>query len=442
MHYDALTGLLNSIGIQNAVDDLIQFSQIRNRRIALLYINLANFKAINQAFGLEFGDRVLSEVAHALKLNTRQSDDCDRLVMDRFLVSLLGFNDTKSVEFTANKILEAIHNITQVENQSINLDASIGISLYPEDGKTYNSLCKRAEHAMHNAQISENTYSNFFSSFVLSEVPDDFFMVKELNQAIDKHQMHLEFQPILKVSDLSINKAEALLRWQHPDLGFISPEIFIPLAEKYGLIRSLTKWVIKESLKQLKSWIEKYGVDFQIAINLSSHDFHDFDECINNVRDSMHQTGLFGHNICFEITEHSLIGNSATTEKILHAMRTMGIQVALDDFGTGYSSLDYLKRYPVNILKIDKTFVSSLESNEIEQHLCDGIIQIAKKLGLKVVAEGIETQKQAKILKAFGSDYFQGFHYSKPLKVDDFEAFIQEHQARLQTLETTETKAN
>lgn len=424
VHFDSLTGAMSRIGIQNAVDDLVRISQVRSRSIALLRCNIDNFSRFNARYSPEVGDQVLIAVANALKDTVREADDIARIHSDNFVLLLQGFTQTQSIPKAVQKIKTAIESLREVDGHPLQLTVSVGVAVFPEDGGTYATLAKRAEHAMQTARLTGGEAAQFFSNLDMRDVPEDFFLVQGLNGAIAAGQLHLEYQPMVDTATGMVVKAEALLRWVHPEFGQVSPGVFIPLAEKYGIIRKLSKWVLGQALADLARWTSLFGMEFQVSVNRSSHDFHDYEECLNEVRDGLHEHGLAGGNLIVEVTEHSLVGNASLTAKVLQAYRSLGVGVALDDFGTGYSSLDYLKRYPVDYIKIDKSFVDALEFNSVHYQLCDGIIAIAKRLGLQVVAEGVESELQAAILRTMGAEYIQGYLYAKPMRAADFEAYM------------------
>lgn len=429
VHFDSLTGAMSRIGIQNAVDDLVRISQVRSRSIALLRCNIDNFSRFNARYSPEVGDQVLIAVAKALKDTVREADDIARIHSDNFVVLLQGFTQTQSIPKAVQKIKKAIESIGEVDGHPLQLTVSVGVAVFPEDGGTYTSLAKRAEHAMQTARLTGGEAAQFFSNLEMRDVPEDFFLVQGLNGAITAGQLHLEYQPMVDVASGQVTKVEALLRWVHPEFGQVSPAVFIPLAEKYGIIRKLSKWVLNQALTDLSRWTSMFGMGFQVSVNRSSHDFQDYGECLNEVRDGLHAHGLSGHNLIVELTEHSLIGNASVTAKVLQAYRSLGVGVALDDFGTGYSSLDYLKRYPVDYIKIDKSFVDALKFNSVHYQLCDGIVAIAKRLGLRVVAEGVESELQAAILRTMGAEYIQGYLYAKPMRAAELEAYMAQRGA-------------
>ena len=424
VHFDSLTGTMSRVGIQNAVDDLIRISQVRGRSIALVRCHIDGFAQITNRLPATAAENLLVQVAKALKGAVREADDVARIHADHFVVLLQGFTQVASIPKAVQKIQAAVASITGVDGYSVHLSASVGVAVYPEDGKTYATLSKKAEHAMRTAQVGGGAHTHFFSNVDRGEVPDDFFLVQGLEGAIAAQQLHVAYQPIVDAQSGLVVKAEALLRWEHPQLGSVSPAVFIPLAEKYGIVTKLSQWVLRQAMQDLARWTGMFGMDFQVSVNRSSHDFYDYDECVQEMREGLHTHGLCGSNLVVEVTEYSLIGNPSLTEKILRAYRSLGVGIALDDFGTGYSSLDYLKRYPVDIIKIDKVFVDALAHSSVDYQLCDGIVSLAKRLDLQVVAEGVETATQLDILRQMGVEFIQGYVYAQPMRAEAFEAFV------------------
>ncbi|NIC41104.1 bifunctional diguanylate cyclase/phosphodiesterase [Aquabacterium sp. A08] len=424
VHYDSLTGAMSRTGIHNAVDDLIRISQVRQRSIAVVHCNLNGFAHINAHLSPDVGDRVLVKVAQTLREVVREADDIGRLHADHFVVLLQGFSQPASMATAVDKIRAAIAGITEVDGHPLRLSASVGVAVYPEDGKSCAGLLRKAEQAARTARLKGSGGVQFFSQPHGKEVPEDFFIVQGLNQALEKGQLHLEYQPMVEARTGRPVKVEALLRWTHPELGRVSPAVFIPLAEKYGLVRPLSRWVLRQAMADLARWTHRFGMDFQVSVNRSSHDFHDLEECHHEMREALHEFGLCGRNLIVEVTEYSLVGSTSVTENILKAYRALGVQVALDDFGTGYSSLDYLKRYPVDCLKIDKGFVDTLAFSSVDQQLCEGIVGLAKRLGLQVVAEGVETAAQEDILCSMGVDFIQGYLHAQPMRAEALETYL------------------
>ncbi len=415
INYDGLTGILNREGILNCVEELIQLSQVRGKKFALLSLNLDNFRAINERYGKAFGDRVLARVARELQCHIRGADEVGRLGGDEFLICLFGFSDLEGVKKAAQKVVQAVSDIQDVKGVNIRPTASVGISIFPEDGKSRTVLLNRANNALAQVKHANKNSYLLYSGVIGSELKQDNLLVQELKLALNNEELFLVFQPICHATDQRVDKVEVLVRWNHPELGFVPPDVFIPLAEKYGLISQIDEFVVRQALKHLSRWTGLFGMDFQVSINASPFSFFADEDSVNRIRDQLHEFGLKGENVVLEITEHSFLEDTAQTQKLLDAYHELGVKIAIDDFGTGYSSLTYLRKYPIDYLKIDKVFVSAIESNQMDYNLCQCVIELAKKVGIKVVTEGIETSTQKETLQSLESDYLQGYLFSKPL---------------------------
>ncbi len=424
-NFDATTQLFNREGFSRYVDDLVRMSSLCEKRFALLLLDIDNFKIYNDTYGHDFGDKLLFHVATTLKGCLRESDELARFGGDEFIVCLSGFSSTSGIQDTAQKIIDQVGAVVEIDGTMIAMTCSIGIAVFPDDGGDLKSLLQKADHAMYGAKKKGKSQFRFFSGIAESDRPEDYSLVQALSLAIENRELELHYQPILDAHTLRVVKAEALIRWRHPELGFVPPDRFIPLAEKYGLIKQLGNWVTDQALSSLAEWVALFGQNFQLSINKSPYEFYDHDESIGSMTRALHHHGLSGRNLVIEITEHSLMDHSQVTRRILDSYQGLGIEIAIDDFGTGYSSLSYLKHYPVKLLKIDKSFVASLRDFGADYHLCDGILRIARNLGLQVVAEGIENEEQQMLLSSLGCDFYQGYLFSRPLNRSDFEAFMQ-----------------
>lgn len=429
-NFDTTTQLFNREGFSRYVEELVRMAGRREKRFALLLLDIDNFKIYNDTYGHEFGDKLLFHVAKSLKSCLRESDELARFGGDEFIICLSGFSTTAGIQDTAQKIIEHIGAVVEIDSTKIAMTCSIGIAVFPDDGGDFKCLLQKADHAMYGAKKKGKSQFRFFSGVVETDRPEDYSLVQALSLAIENQELALHYQPIIDAQSLRVAKAEALIRWHHPKLGFISPDRFIPLAEKYGLIKQIGNWVTEQALCALSEWVPQFGQDFQLSINKSPYEFYDHDESIGAMTRALHHYGLSGHNLVVEITEHSLMDHSQVTRRILDAYQALGIEIAIDDFGTGYSSLSYLKHYPVKLLKIDKSFVAALKDLGADYHLCDGILRIARNLGLRVVAEGIEYAEQQQLLRNMGCDFYQGYLFSKPLNRGDFEAFMRRFAAQ------------
>lgn len=421
-NYDALTGLCNINGFTKYAESLIQLSTLRNRRFALLYFDIDHFKIYNDTYGHAFGDEVLKVLGKRIKRSLTESDELARFSSDVFVISLANYEDAQALKTRIEAIQEQLKQPFDVNDTRISLSSSIGVATFPEDDTSLSGLLQKADHALHMAKMKGKAQYRLFSSFEAKERTENYAMVQELSLAIEREQLEVYYQPIIDAQTLRICKAEALIRWKHPEFGFVAPDVFIPLAEKYGIIQQIGNWITEQALATLKDWTALFGLTFKMSINKSPFEFYDHDRSIIDIKKALHKHGLKGSNLIMEITETTLMEHSAVTSKILNSYHEIGINLAIDDFGTGYSSLSYLRHYPFNILKIDRSFVATMEVNSPDYHLCKGMIQIASDLGLEVVAEGVETDAQVALLESLGCQNYQGYYFSKPLPRIEFEA--------------------
>lgn len=423
-NYDSLTGLLNRTGMQACIEELVQLTMVRNRKFALFYVDLDGFKYYNDHFGHDFGDKLLVEVASKLKGAVRQSDEIGRMGGDEFVICMMGFDQSVDVEKSLKNILNSVHEINRMDEVEINLSASVGVAIFPDDGRTCQSLLNRADHAMYSAKEHGKDTYEFYSGLLETSLRDDNSLVKALRLAIRNSQLELHFQPICCAITQNVHKVEALVRWHHETLGYVPPDTFIPLAEKYGLVRELDAWVCDKALSLLARWTDMFGLDFQISLNKSPFELIDEDVCINEMIGKLHEYGTQSANVVIEITEHALVSESVTAGNILRHYHELGLELAIDDFGTGYSSLSYLKHFPIKYIKLDKSFIQSFLTNPTDKALVEGIMMIARNLNICVIAEGVETNEQYERLVALGCDYVQGYYLAKPMSAQDFEAFM------------------
>ncbi len=423
-YLDQLTGLPNRRNFLKLVSQQINSCRVSKHRFALFFIDLDNFKIFNDTYGHEFGDRILSHAAEVFKRSTRAADVVARLGGDEFVIMLPGVVDNFSLKRLSETLLHNLKAPVTINDVELSLSASIGISVFPDDGSEVKQLLQHADQAMYRAKHQGRNQSMFFCEMAANNLTNVHELLTELSLALERQQFSLHFQPIVDSTTMSIRKAEALLRWNHPELGMVPPDVFIPLAEKYGLIKGIGRWVVTEALHVLKHWTRKYGDDFQLSINKSPLQFLDYNESISHLHNSLRSFDVRGRNLIVEVTESFLLEHSEITDKILHAYNRMGVEIALDDFGTGYSSLAYLTRYSFSYLKIDRMFVNEISTSKRDLQLCKGVTTIAHELGMKIVSEGVENEDQVSVLKTIGTDYFQGYLFSKPLPLDEFERFM------------------
>ncbi|MFO1436324.1 MAG: EAL domain-containing protein [Gammaproteobacteria bacterium] len=425
-YYDALTGVPNRVLLQDRAKRELAQAHRAGTEIALFFVDLDRFKNINDSLGHVMGDRLLQELANRLRATVRDTDTVCRLGGDEFLL-LFSIDGINSAARIAQKLLSAIGEPFQIDNHSLRITPSIGISLYPKDGSSFEELLKNADVAMYKAKESGRNTFNFFTPEMNAGALDRLMLEGALRQALGADQLELHYQPQISLKGGCIIGAEALVRWRHPERGQISPGRFIPIAEECGLITSLGEWVLKEACGQLRRWDEAGAVLPSIAVNLSSRQFtvRSISDVIAN---TLKETGLSGTRLEVEITESILLQDIENTLEALHRLKEMGIRVAVDDFGTGYSSLSYLKRFPLDRLKIDKSFVHDVTDDPDDQAIASAVINLGHSMGLVVIAEGVETQEQLKMLGKMGCDGAQGYFFAKPMPADEMGRFLKAYK--------------
>ena len=419
---DALTGLPNRLMFTERIEFAISLAERDHSHFALLFIDLDRFKHINDSLGHMFGDRVLIEVAERIKDCLRQVDTAARLGGDEFLV-LLHKTDGRGAEITARRILDRLSQPFQLDEMSFSITCSIGIVLFPDDGKTMDDLIKNADSAMYHVKERGRAGFRFYQRQMnvglLSRMKLDHAMRQALLAQDQQHGFRLHYQPQVCIHDGTIFGAEALLRWRAPELGEVPPGQFIPVAEESGLIVRIGNWVLDEAIRQCATWNAK-GLSLIIAINVSALQFQQAD-FVDGVARALGDHGLPPHQLELELTESILIHEVDDTMRRLEALAALGIRLAIDDFGTGYSSLSYLKRFPIHKLKIDRSFVNDLPDDEGDAAIVNAIIHMAGAMRLTVIAEGVETESQRDFLVSAGCDEYQGYLCSPALDPLAFE---------------------
>ncbi len=428
-NFDTLTGLPNRNMFHDRLGQEIKKSYRECLPLALLLIDLDHFKQVNDTLGHAVGDLLLQEAARRIRSCVRGSDTLARLGGDEFTVILSAISESGHVEDVAQKIVGRLAEPFRLGSDEVYVSASIGITIYPSDADDIDSLVKNADQAMYVAKSKGRNRFSYFTRSLQIEAQNRLHMINDLRGALDAGQFSVHFQPIIELSTGQIHKVEALIRWQHPERGMVGPVEFIALAEEAGLINEIGDWVFRESARWAGLWSKRYQDDFQISVNISPIQFQYggkmFDEWIAYLAD----LGLSGKNIVVEITEGLLLKAESEVTDSFFKFRDAGIQVAIDDFGTGYSSLSYLKKFDIDYLKIDQSFVKNLESDANNMALSQAIIVMAHKLGLKVIAEGVETKGQRFLLAVAGCDYAQGNLFSKPLPPEEFQLLL-DHNAK------------
>lgn len=421
-YFDTLTGLPNRRMIYDRLDQEIKKAHRLGSKLAVLFIDLDRFKEVNDSLGHEMGDVLLKETALRIQSCVRDTDTIGRLGGDEFLVILSELGDINSVGRVANMILSKLELKFELGNEISYVSSSIGITIYPDDATTVSGLLKNADQAMYAAKRQGRGRYNYYTASMQEASAARLQLINDLHAAVRDNEFEVYFQPIVELSTGHIHKAEALLRWNHPVKGLVYPADFIPLAEETGMIIPIGNWVFEQAVKQVAQWRSQYCPDFQISINKSPIQFRDEAENhLSLVMSKLQGLGLSGQSIAIEITESVLMEAREEISRQLLVYRDYGIQVALDDFGTGYSSLSYLQQFDIDYIKIDQSFIASLAPNSSNLVLCEAIIMMAHKLGIKVIAEGVETRLQAELLMAASCDYAQGYLFSQPVTAKAFD---------------------
>ncbi|MCU7844391.1 MAG: EAL domain-containing protein [Candidatus Thiodiazotropha sp. (ex Monitilora ramsayi)] len=413
-NFDALTGLPNRSLLTDRLSQAILSANREKWNLGLLFIDLDQFKVVNDTFGHVVGDELLQQVAERIRECVREADTVARFGGDEFVILLQDIEDPDVAVAISSKVIEALTRSFKLYGREIFIGASIGITIYPEDAGTADTLLRNADMAMYQAkEHGRNTYQ-FFTASMQRQTIERQQLEQDLRLAIERHELEVYYQPVVKAETGKVSSLEALLRWNHPKKGQISPEVFIPIAEDSGLIGNIGKWVMKNACIQLSHWRQYGHEQLTIAVNLSSRQRElGFDA--SYLQEVLNETGLPADSITLEITESLLMRDTEETVDWLGSLKRLGVKLSVDDFGTGYSSLSYLKRFPVNVLKIDRSFVHDLPDDPESVSLVNTIIAMAKSLKLGLVAEGVENQEQVDFLLSAGCDLLQGFHFGRPM---------------------------
>ncbi len=425
-NFDQLTNLPNRRMFNDRLQQEILKSNRTNKPFALLFVDLDRFKNVNDTMGHGPGDNLLKEASRRIISSVRVTDTVARIGGDEFTIILPDFEGTINIDRIATNIIESLTEPFQLDLNEAYISASIGITLFPADASDSESLLRYADQAMYRAKESGRSCFKYFTALMQQEAQKRQELIVELHQAIKYCQFQLHYQPIVDLNTSEIKKFEALIRWNHPLKGIINPSDFIPIAEKMGLIREIGNWVFKEATNQAKKWITQYGKNFKININVSTAQFKDH-ELLSDWLTYIKTIDLPGNNIVVEITERMLFENESEISMQLLELRHAEVAVALDDFGVSYSSLSRIRELDIDYLKIDRSFIQSLTEHSQDIVFCEAIIAMAHKLSLKVIAEGIESPIQHKLLTDLGCDYAQGFLFSKPVPADDIETLFAQY---------------
>jgi diguanylate cyclase (GGDEF)-like protein/PAS domain S-box-containing protein len=416
-YYDALTELPNRTLLQDRLTKALASARRRKDKVALLFLDLDRFKDINDSLGHSVGDLVLKQVAERLKKWAREQDTAARVGGDEFLIVLTALKEAADAAVAAERLMNTMTAEFVVQGHSLGISCSVGISIFPEHGADSETLIKDADAAMYCAKESGRNNFRFFTKDMNTQAVERLTLENGLRLALDKKELFLVYQPQIEIATGRIIGLEALLRWQHPELGLVPPDKFIRIAENSGLIMPIGEWVLRTACSQTRKWQDEGLPAVPVAVNVSAVQFRqeNFSKLIDRV---LRETGLAPEYLELELTESLLLSNADVMFSVLRDLRAMGLKLAIDDFGTGYSSLSYLRRFPVGKLKIDRSFIRDVAVNPDDAAITTAIISMAKSLNLKVIAEGVEDEAQVSFLRAHQCDEIQGYYFSKPLAVD------------------------
>ena len=417
-YYDALTELPNRTFVNNQLVKACAGARRRHEKVAVLFLDLDRFKFINDSLGHAVGDLLLQHVARRIKGWAREQDTVARLGGDEFLIVLDGIKEIGNVAVAAERLMDAMNTEFVVEGQALSVTCSLGISVFPDHGVDAETLVKHADAAMYCAKENSRNNFQFFTENMNAQAVERLTLEHNLRKALERKELFLAYQPQMEIASGRFIGLEALLRWQHPEMGLVPPDKFIRIAENSGLIVPIGEWVLRTACAQVRKWHDERLLEVPIAVNVSAIQFGQEGFC-QLIRKVLHETGLASDDLELELTESLLLSHSQVMLSELRKLKEMGVKLAIDDFGTGYSSLSYLRQFPVSKLKIDRSFIQCVSENADDAAITSTIISMAKNLHLKVIAEGVETEEQMSFLRARQCDEIQGYYFSKPLLADE-----------------------
>lgn len=445
-HYDELTGLHNRDSFQEKLEIALEINSASENNLAVFHIDLDSFKRINESFGHHFGDQLIQALVQRLNSDLRVNEVIDHDVGSKSLARFGGDEFTlmlschqQNPQILASRVAEQIKDSLTTafhiplegsadnkNNLEVFVSASIGIAIYPEDGKDAQTLLKNADTALHIAKQNGKNQHQFYNNAMSATGRARLDLEIELRRAIEQQQLELYYQPQISASSGELIGVEALVRWHHPERGMVSPVEFIPLAEESGLILSMSDWIMTEACRQTKAWCDSGLPPFMVSINLSGMQFRqsNFEQVVEQI---FKQTGVDPARIGLELTESVVMGDAENTIATLNSLKELGVKLSIDDFGTGYSSLSYLQKFPLDTLKVDRSFIKDIGENNDDTAITEAIIAMGHSLGLEIIAEGVETQVQLDFLQARSCEIIQGFFFSRPLPASEIPAFATKH---------------
>ncbi|AFU47980.1 PAS/PAC sensor-containing diguanylate cyclase/phosphodiesterase [Acidovorax sp. KKS102] len=421
--HDTLTQLPNRHFLMEQLSQVLSLARRRHGRVAVLFMNLDHFKTVNDSLGHHAGDQLLRNVAERLRSGVRDADVVARLGGDEFVVVLTDIQTPDDAAMVADKLLDSMHGVFTVDHLPLTISPSIGISLFPDHGASADVLLRCADAAMQHAKESGRGNRQFYAASMDASALDVLHQERLLRDAIARNDFELHYQPQIRLADGTLQGLEALVRWRHPERGLVGPDEFITFSESRGLITPIGRWVMREACRQLKVWQDEGLAPVPVAVNLSALEFRQRDVAAE-IAAVLLETGLAPQYLEIELTESVLMHQTGQVLDTLNAIKALGVGISIDDFGTGYSSLAYLKRYPIDKLKIDRSFVADTPGNTDDVAIVTAIIQMGRSLQLQTVAEGVETQAQIDLLAGLGCDLIQGFVVSAPLDAEATERWL------------------
>jgi diguanylate cyclase (GGDEF)-like protein len=437
--HDVLTGLPNRVLLDDRLTQAIVHSQRNGELLALLMVDLDRFKLVNDSLGHRAGDELLQETARRLSGVARAIDTIARIGGDEFVMIMNPIATREDAELLAQRVIEALKPTMRIAGVDIHTSPSIGIAFYPADGTTMEALIAHADAAMYSAKQRGRNNAQCYSPGMDTQSHDKVLLQSDLHEALALNQFELAYQPKVDVKSGAVHSVEALIRWRHPQRGLISPNDFIPLAEDCGLIGPIGQWVVNEACRQAKAWQRAGLPAVRVAVNLSASQFRQ-KNLLATIRQALNEAQLDPTYLEVELTESAVMTDPEESVTILEQLSKMGVLVSVDDFGTGYSSMSYLRRFPIDKLKIDRGFISEIMTRPDDASIVRAIVSLAHSLRLKVVAEGVETGDQLDFLKSLGCDQYQGFHYSTAVTPAAFEEMLRRERPDAPTLEESEAE--
>ena len=426
--YDALTGLLNRTAFEQKLTLALEEAREKTTLLAVLFVDLDRFKAVNDTFGHEIGDELLKAIARTLRANVRQQDLVARLGGDEFTIALTNLRERESAAVIAKKLVEMLNAPFEIDGKMLSISASVGIAIYPRDGEDVESLTQSADNAMYQVKEAGKNAFNFSTMEARNQKTRRVELERALRTALENNELELRYQPQIDLATNRLCGLETLVRWRNKELGLISPQEFIPIAEEAGLIVPIGHWLLRQACFQMKEWIDKGYRPIKVSVNVSSLQFAQ-SSFLDHVQGALQDSGLDPNLLEIEVTESVLVREPEMALRIFRKLARMGVHVALDDFGTGYSSLSYLQSLPIGTLKIDRSFIRALVSpsqriSNSTTPIVEAICAMALKLGKGIIAEGIETHEQRDYLKKIGCQTGQGFLFSKPARPAEIERLL------------------